>query len=234
MPLHLAPPRDRKLHRLVKEAEPRSVPKGTLLYAPGDAGSEVLLVREGCVLLTLPALERGGKERTVALGLPWELIGVEALTGGPRRYGAVTGSAVVLHALPGRRALHALKTARKSLAAYLEGTERELHRLRHAQSGSRGPSSGQRLAEVLLDLGDRCGERVGRGVVLGQRLTHQVLADLSGSHRATVTTLLNDWLYDGVLDSDEEGRLVLARPGRLLELAGFHGDGGGGQGRGPR
>lgn len=223
MPLHVVPPRDRKLHRLVKEAEPRSVSKGTLLYAPGDTGAEVFLVREGCVRLTLPALAKGGRERTVALGLPWELVGVEALTGGPRRYGAVTGSSVVFHALPGRRALHVLKTARKSLAAYLEGVDRELHRLRHAQSGSKGPSSAQRLAEVLLDLGDRCGDRAGRGLVLGQRLTHQVLADLSGSHRATVTTLLNDWLYDGVLDSDDEGRLVLARPGRLLELAGFHG-----------
>jgi len=223
VPLRLAPPRDRKLYRLVKEAESRTVTKGTVLYSPGDPGVEVFLVRDGYVRLTLPGLARGARERTVSVALPWELCGEEALTGGSRRYGAVAGTRSVVQALPSRRVLHALKTARKSLAAYLDGVERELHRLRHAQGGSKGPSAAERLAEVLLDLGDRCGDRVGRGVVLGQRLTHQVLADLSGSHRATVTTLLNDWLYEGILDTDGESCLVLAKPGALLERAGYHG-----------
>ena len=124
--------------------------------------------------------------------------------------------------LPENGVLRGLKTARKSLDAYLEGVERELHRLRHAQGGSQGPSAAQRLAEVLLDLGERCGERVGRGIQLSQRLTHQVLADLSGAHRATVTTLLNDWLYEGVLGTDAKGRLVLARPAGLWARAGYH------------
>ena len=225
MPLHVVPPRDRKLYRLVKEAERRTLTKGTVLYGPGDPGTEVFLVREGYVRLTLPGLEKGSGERTVSVALPWEMCGDEALTGGVRRYGAVAGTRCVVQALPSRRVLHALKTARKSLAAYLDGVERELHRLRHAQGGSNGPTAAQRLAEVLLDLGDRCGDRVGRGVLLAQRLTHQVLADLSGSHRATVTTYLNDWLYQGILDTDDDGCLVLARPGELLELAGYHAGG---------
>ena len=79
------------------------------------------------------------------------------------------------------------------------------------------------LAEVILDLGDRGGERVGRGVVLPVRLTHQVLADLAGAHRATVTTLLNDWIYDGILRTDAGGRIVLARPHDVWSLAGYHG-----------
>ena len=125
------------------------------------------------------------------------------------------------HPLPAGKVLQALKTARKSLDAYLEGVERELHRLRHAQGGSRGPSAGQRLAEVLLDLGRRCGEPAGRGVLLSERLTHQTLADLAGAHRATVTTLLNDWLYEGILSSGGGGRLILARPAGLWTKAGY-------------
>lgn len=222
MPLRVVPPRDRKLYRLVKEAERRTLTKGTALYGPGDPGGEVFLVRDGYVRLTLPGLEQGDSERTVSVALPWELCGEEALTGGQRRYGAVAGTRCTIQALPSRRVLHSMKTARKSLAAYLDGVERELHRLRHAQGGSNGPSAAQRLAEVLLDLGDRCGDRMGRGVLLGQRLTHQVLADLSGSHRATVTTLLNEWLYDDILDTDEDGCLLLAQPAELLALAGYH------------
>jgi RNase P/RNase MRP subunit p30 len=118
--------------------------------------------------------------------------------------------------------LTGLKTAKSSLDAYLEGVERELHRLRHAQGGSRGPNASQRLAEVLLDLGERCGEPDGRAVHLTQKLTHQVLADLAGAHRATVTTLLNDWLYDGVLATSADGCLSLRKPRDLWALAGYH------------
>jgi CRP-like cAMP-binding protein len=222
MPFHLVPSRDRTIFRLVKRAETVHLVKGRPLYAPGDASEEVWLVREGYVRLVLPGMEQGRGDRTVAVALPWELFGDEGLIQGHRRYGAVAGARCVVQPLPALGVLRGLKTARKSLDAYLEGAERELHRLRHAQGGSQGPTAAQRLADVLLDLGERCGERVGRGIVLSERLTHQVLADLSGTHRATVTTLLNDWLYEGVLSTDAEGKLVLARPGGLWSRAGYH------------
>lgn len=222
MPFRLEPARDRKLNRLVKHADSRRLRKGAPLYAAGDPAYEVWLVREGYVRLVLPGMERGRDVRTVGVALPWEVFGDEALTEGHRRYGAVAGSKCLVQSLAAGRFLSGLKTARKSLDAYLEGVERELHRLRHAQGGSQGPSAAQRLAEVLLDLGERCGEPVGRGVRLGERLTHQVLADLAGAHRATVTTLLNDWLYEGVLHADPAGRLVLARPAGLWSRAGYH------------
>ncbi len=221
MPFRLEPARDRKLFRLVKHAEQVALAKGQALYVPGDAAREVYLVRRGYVRLVLPGTEKGRGERTVAVALPWEILGDEALTGGHRRYGAVAGVRCAVQALPQGRVLHGLKTARSSLDAYLQGVERELHRLRHAQGGSHGPSASQRLAEVLLDLGDRCGEPTGRVVRLSERFTHHVLADLAGAHRATVTTLLNDWLYDGTLQASEGGRLVLARPQTLWALAGY-------------
>ena len=222
MPFRLNPPRDRKLFRLVKKSEAVRLVKGRALYAPGDDAREVYLVRGGFMRLVLPGMEPGLPERTVGVALPWEIFGDEALTEGLRRYGAIAGSTCIVHPLPKSGVLHGLKTAKSSLDAYLEGMERELHRLRHAQGGSHGPSAAQRLAEVLLDMGERCGEPEGRGIHLSQRLTHQVLADLAGAHRATVTTLLNDWLYDGILATTREGCLSLQRPRDLLALAGYH------------
>lgn len=222
MPFRLEPVRDRTLNRLLKHAAAVPLAKGRSLYAPGDEADLVWLVREGYVRLVLPGMEKGRGPRTVGLALPWELFGDEALTQGHRRYGAIAGARAVVHPLPATRVLGALKTARKSLDAYLEGVESELHRLRHAQGGSQGPSASQRLAEVLLDLGSRCGEPAGRGVRLTERFTHLTLADLAGAHRATVTTLLNDWLYDGILAVGAAGRLILARPGGLWSKAGYH------------
>ena len=221
MPFRLHPPRDRKLFRLIKEAETIQVSKGRRLYAPGDEAQAVFLVRTGFVRLVLPGLDVGGKERTVAVALPWEMFGDEAFTEGHRRYGAVAGAACVVHPLPKAAVLAGLKTAKSSLDAYLEGQEQELHRLRHAQGGSHGPSAAQRLAEVMIDMGARCGEPTGRGMQLSERLTHQVLADLAGAHRATVTTLLNDWLYDGIIGSTPDHRLSIRRPADLWGLAGY-------------
>lgn len=222
MPFRLEPVRDRTLNRLVKQADLLEFTKGRTLYRPGDAATEVWLVREGFVRLVLPGMEKGAGDRTVAVALPWEVFGDEALTEGHRRYGAVAATRCRVQPMPKGGVLRGLKTAKKSLDAYLEGVERELHRLRHAQGGSHGPSVSQRLAEVLLDLGRRCGEPAGRGIRLSERFTHQILADLAGAHRATVTTLLNDWLYEGILGADKGGRLVLARPTGLWSQAGYH------------
>jgi CRP-like cAMP-binding protein len=198
------------------------VPKGRALYVPGDEAHEVYMVRDGFMRLVLPGMEPGLSERTVGVALPWELFGDEALTEGRRRYGAVAGASCIVHPLPTGGVLQGLKTAKTSLDAYLDGQQRELHRLRHAQGGSHGPSAAQRLAEVLLDLGERCGEPENRALQLTQKLTHQILADLAGAHRATVTTLLNDWLYDGILSTARDGCLTLQRPRDLLALAGYH------------
>lgn len=221
MPFRLNPPRDRKLFRLVKQAEVIRMVKGRSLYGPGDPARNVYLVRSGYMRLVLPGMEKGQRERTVAVAMPWEVFGDEAFTEGHRRYGAVPGSTCEIQPLPQKAVLAGLKTAKSSLDAYLEGQEQELYRLRHAQGGSHGPSVAQRLAEVLLDLGVRAGEPSGRGIQLTERLTHQVLADLAGAHRATVTTLLNDWIYDGILALSSDHRLSLRRPGDLWVLAGY-------------
>lgn len=221
MPFRLNPPRDRKLNRLVKRADEVRIVKGRWLYAPGDEAREVFLVRSGFMRLVLPGMEPGHRERTVSVALPWELFGDEAFTEGRRRYGAIAGSTCVVSPLSKTAVLHGLKTAKSSLDAYLDGQERELYRLRHAQGGSHGPTAAQRLAEVLIDLGARCGDPNGRTVELSERLTHQVLADLAGAHRATVTTLLNDWLYDGVLGVSERNRITLRRATDLWSLAGY-------------
>jgi len=207
----------------VKKAEPISLVKGRSLYGAGDLAKEVFLVQRGYMRLVLPAMEKGRPERTVGVALPWEIFGDEAFTEGHRRYGAIAGSSCTVLPLPKTGVLNGLKTARKSLDAYLEGVERELHRLRHAQGGSRGPTAAQRLAEVLLDVGDRCGEPDGRRIDIPERLTHQVLADLAGSHRATVTTLLNDWLYDGILANSTNGCFCIQKHADLWALAGYHG-----------
>ena len=67
MPFSLHPPRDRSLYRLVKSAPTLELSRGQTLYAPGDPGSEVFLVREGLVRLVLPAMKAQGAGAILAM-----------------------------------------------------------------------------------------------------------------------------------------------------------------------
>ena len=45
-------------------------------------------------------------------------------------------------------------------------------------------------------------------------VTLHLLADLAGAHRSTVTTAINDWIYDGMLKPQPRG-LIINKPGTL-------------------
>jgi len=221
MPFKIVPGRDRKLNRLVKKGATRELRRGQALYRAGDPGGEVYLVTSGLLLLT--AQYGGRTERTVDLAGPMELAGEEGLVPGAHRWTnarAETSSQVV--ALEGKAVAQTLQTATRTFHAFLQGREGAIDLARipgipRSSGGARG-----RLAAVLLHLAGRFGQEEEGGVRISVRLTHQILADLSASHRSTVTTLLNDWIYDEVL----EGRgkeLRILHPKALTALS--HGTG---------
>jgi len=200
MPLRLEPVRDRKLQRLVKAATACPTRKGDVLFRRGELAAHVVLVGEGHVCLQLG--EEGGDLRTVAVAGPWELFGEEGMVPGALRpYTAVAGERGSVFSLEGSDVRAVLRSSQHTLTTYLEVKERELHLLRGAAGGSPGPTARQRLAVVIVDLIERLGEPEGDGTRLPHWFTHRELADLSGAHRSTVTTCLNDWIWRGVLDT---------------------------------
>ncbi|MFC1791858.1 Crp/Fnr family transcriptional regulator [Gemmatimonadota bacterium] len=104
-----------------------------------------------------------------------------------------------------------LRSASKTLEAFLQAKEEELALARALADHRRSGGAARRLATLLLHLSERLGRGEGKGIRLPIRLTHQVLADLLGAHRSTVTTLLNDWIYEGFLRDEEGGLLILRR-----------------------
>ncbi len=213
MPLKVIPRRDRKLNRLIKAATPAEYRKGQAIFGRGEEADVLFLVQEGHVRLTLP---RTGKEteRTVAIAGPSEVFGEEAITTDvPRRYTAVAGSACVVLPLSGVGVFKALRGSPKTLGTFLASYDRDLAVARRI-AGSSGSSSKARIADVLLDLADRLGDDDGRRIRIEHWFTHQELADLAGAHRSTVTTAINDWIYDGVLRQRPRA-LIIAKPGAL-------------------
>lgn len=215
MPLKLVPQRDRKLNRLVKRGETRALERGEVLYHAGDEAQHLFLVRAGFLrLIHSPAPGAGaggGKgERVVDVVGPGDLAGEEALLPGtPRRVAAMAGQPTTLSVLSGSAVRRVLQTSNRTWEAFLEAKEKEVA-LTRALSALRRPGGARaRLAAVLLHLSARHGRAERKGMRIEIPLTHQLLADLSASHRSTVTTLLNDWIYEGALLDDETGLLIL-------------------------
>ena len=163
--------------------------------------------------MTLP---RTGAERGRVVGIagPGELLGIEAVTlDVPRRYTAIAGSACTALPLNGAAVFKALRASPKTLSEFLRSNDRDLAEARLISLSS-GFSSKARIADVLLDLAYRFGVDDGRRIKLDHWFTHKEVADLAGAHRSTVTTAINDWIYDGVLKQQPRG-LIVNKPGTL-------------------
>jgi CRP/FNR family transcriptional regulator, cyclic AMP receptor protein len=59
-----------------------------------------------------------------------------------------------------------------------------------------------RIAKLILRLSARYGTRVGKEIFLNVPLTHQEIADMTGTSRQTVTSALSDLKKRGVLSID--------------------------------
>lgn len=215
MPLRVVPQRDRKLNRLVKKGETLVLKRNQILFRPGDVARELYLVRSGHLRLSQPT--PGGTGRTVAMVGPWELGGEKGLLPGtPRDFLASAGEESQIILLDGLAVRRVLQTTEKTFEAFLRAKEAEVA-LARALTGHRRPGGAPaRVGLLLTHLASRLGRPGIHGTLIPVRLTHQLLADLSASHRSTVTTLLNHWIYQGVLE-DREGQLELLDPQRLRE-----------------
>lgn len=204
MPLRVVPRRDRKLNKLVKSAEPIVVRKGRTLYRCGEEALDAYLVLEGHLRLTL---RRKGtaRQQTLAVVGPMELVGEEALEMGcMRRFNVVAGERCRLLPLHGRLVLKALRGSPKTLSVFISAQARDHARLLR----SCGAASTVRIADVLIDLAERFGVVEGRRITIDHWFTHQELADLARVHRSTVTTTLNEWIYEGVLKDGQRALIV--------------------------
>jgi CRP/FNR family transcriptional regulator, cyclic AMP receptor protein len=204
MPLRVVPRRDRKLNKLVKSAEPIEIRKGRSLYRIGDDALDAYLVLQGHLRMTMRR-EGSARQQTAAIAGPMELVGVEALeVGSIRRFNLVTGEPCQVLPLPGRLVLKALRGSPKTLSTFISAQAKDHNRLLRSCAA---PSK-VRIADVLLDLTERFGIVEGRRIEIRHWFTHQELADLACVHRSTVTTTLNEWMYEGVLKEDKKALIV--------------------------
>lgn len=230
MPLRIVPTRDRTVHRLFRTGEEVRLRRGQRIYQAGEAATSVYMVQEGHVRLVLPPLRingsdkpasrRASKGRVGALVGVLEVFGLEAIWGSDRLYGAVAGEASVLRRADGSRLLRIVRRTRWTLPELIAAMDHDLQAARWGLS-AHAPARA-RVARALLSLDGRFGAPDGEGKGgIPRKLSHSEVADVAGVHRSTVTTFVNEWIYDGVLDELRADRLLRIRDPDALRRAAY-------------
>ncbi|MCL6642975.1 MAG: helix-turn-helix domain-containing protein [Candidatus Bipolaricaulota bacterium] len=90
---------------------------------------------------------------------------------------------------------------------------------RHAQLVAARAGVRERLAALVVELGERVGHRTdGGGVRIELRLSCELLGEMIDARRTTVNTVLSEWHRRGWL-ARESGKLLIIREDTLRGLA---------------
>lgn len=224
MPLLVVPTRDRALWQIVKRAPETTLRRGERVSCLADGIPRCLYVREGFV-----AVWRGPTVQCVAgaghmTGLEAAL--VRRVGEAPRRPGdggpptgrglagrllsgieALTPARVAV--VPGHRALEGIRRGKWTLPLALEAMDDPVRRAVAVERG--GGEAALALASVLREAAGAVGTVCADGTVrLPPCVPHRVWAAWSGLHRSTVTTLLNDWIFEARIG--QTGRALVLPP----------------------
>jgi CRP-like cAMP-binding protein len=201
------------MRKLAARGVERKFDRGECLFHQGDRGEGVLLLLDGRVKVCL--IGASGQKTILRIHLPGSLIGMSALAALQVRDATAT-------------ALETVTTVELTLAdmqaVLLEDSALGLRVMRmlldrladlHSRLADlQAASVDQRLARVLLALGRRDPIAEATPTI---SLTHEDLSNMVGARRPTVTSALNRFVHDGLIEKC--GRNIVVRdPERLTRL----------------
>jgi CRP/FNR family cyclic AMP-dependent transcriptional regulator len=167
----------------------RSFPRGTALFHERQAADRVLVVLQGCVKLS--CVSDGGKEVVLAIRGPGDLLGeLAAIDGEPRSATATALEAVEALSLSAgdfRSFLEAHPRAALTLLTVLTRRLRDADRKRVEFAAE---DTMTRVAARIVELSERFGDKVARGLEIDLPISQEELAGWTGCSRDSVVNAL--------------------------------------------
>lgn len=195
-----------------KVAVPFEVSRGQLIFREGDDAAHVYLIESGHVKIYRNSML--GKTATVGIRKPGDLIGIcEALTGSSRRGFAETIDKCILLRADARHFINILHENAALAVKVAVALGNRLREVENTVANLVSMEVDQRLAKVLVSLAQQGGQPGRKGIRIAAQLTHQDLADMVGSCRQTVTTVLRNFKEAGYIETDR----------RVLEIVNLDG-----------
>ncbi|MCF8232244.1 MAG: Crp/Fnr family transcriptional regulator [Bacteroidales bacterium] len=185
----------------------KNASKSEKIYLPGDKSHSIYFLKEGKVKIS--TYSEDGKELTHAIVGPGELFGEQAIAGETEQahVAEATEDAVICTI----RVDEFERFMEKNPQLNLQVTKLIGFRLKKIQTRLEAhwfKKAPDRIKQVLNDLAEDHGRKVGDEVVIELKLTHQDLASLTATTRQTVTTVMNQLEKDGILNYDRKKILI--------------------------
>ncbi|MCE7081092.1 Crp/Fnr family transcriptional regulator [Streptomyces sp. ST2-7A] len=198
------------LARRSRGGAPRRLPKGALLYGPGQRDAGLYVVSEGWVKVTTAT--RDGRTCLLEIHARGDVLGESCLVTGVRQATAVAMTPTVVTRIP--RAVF-LETITDN-EAYEESLRYLVARLAEQQARITQlvtADSGRRLAATLVQLSRKLGSGEERRRRIEQRITQEELAQLVGATRSRVAHFLREFRNTGLVHAAPRGTLIVDEPG---------------------
>ncbi len=176
-------------------------PKGTTIYAQGDAADAVYYLQAGQVTLTVCSPR--GKEAIIGILAPGDFLGEGCLVGQGSRIGTASATRDSTVVRVEKAAMASMLRSEQRLSEFfLSFLLTRKVRLEGDLASQILDSADKRLARALLLLA-RAGKRQRSGTVI-PRLTQETLAQMIGATRAQVSTLMNQFRKRGFVHYNGE------------------------------
>ena len=188
--------------------------KGSTIFAPGDLPDALYVMMSG--LVTLSHVSEGGEESILRVFGPGDVFGELLLTVRARPFRATALTVCMVTVIPGEMFLRLLSTIPQVGLNFIGVLSRHLTEMALDRGQSSHKWSLQRLGLALLKLGATHGLEEEAGTAIALPLTHQILADMIGTSRETVTRHLARLRRGGVVS--QRGRTLLIQVPRLRAL----------------
>ena len=172
----------------------RTLEPNTVLYEAAREAVSLYIVNFGVLKAIVPTSL--GRDRIADLYGPGDVLGLAALDGGSHAETVIAVHDACLTPIDPQQAM----TDRKLRDYIMRSMARQLRRSREMIDEAELPV-GARVTKAFLRLTERFGQPAddAEGVKLPLALTHEDLADLTGSSRVTITRILGELRSEGAL-----------------------------------
>ena len=192
----------------------RSFPKGSVIFTPGDAPEALYVLRSG--LVKLSHVSEAGQESILRVFGPGDVFGELLLAVRARPFLALALAACVVTVVPGKTFLQLLSTIPRIGFNFIGVLSRHLVEMALDRGQASHKWSFDRLVLTLLKLSKAHGKEAEGKTGIALPLTHQILADMIGTSRETVTRHLGRLSHLGVVT--QHGHTLLIQEARLKAL----------------
>lgn len=208
------------LTELARAVKRRDYKDRERIVVQGDAGGSLFLVISGFVKVTTVSVE--GKEMLLSFTGPGEFFGELSVLDGERRSASVTALGSVVLGVIDQDALFAQIQASPGLSSQIiRALCRRVRTLTTRVEELSSLPIPVRLAQCLVQLGERHGRRIGDAVTIPLRLTQEELGTFIGATRESINKLLRSWDEQGMVGL-ESGRLTRMNVEALKALVQNH------------